>query len=172
VVFPALSRPRNSSFCGRRYQCCSPRYSDSSMWRTACLFIRPRLARTSQTAMAPVSACLPLAVQSRCDSSYLHQSTIHILSVACDYELMYRRGRCNSPGLKWKESRVLTTIITNQSNVHVEAVAAVIWEAATRAKTTTKPPTVNHHHLQVTPLHITLRFKSPNKLHRDDIKSY
>jgi hypothetical protein len=35
-----------------------------------------------------VSACLPFVVQLRCDSSYLHQSTIHILSVACDYGLM------------------------------------------------------------------------------------
>lgn len=145
MVFPALSRPRNSSFCICRHQCCPPRGLRCSMWHTACLFIRPRLARTSQTAMASVSACLPLAVERRCDSPHLHQSTIHMLSVACDYELVYRRRWCDCPGLRWKGTRVLTTIITKPGNVHVEAVAAVIWEAATCAKTTIKPSIVNHH---------------------------
>lgn len=114
MVFPALSRPRNSSFCSCRYQCHSPRELSSSMWHTACLFIRPRLARTSQTAMALSARASLSAVEPRCDSSHSHQSTIHMLSVACDYELVYRKGRCDSPGLRWKELRVLTTIITNQ----------------------------------------------------------
>jgi hypothetical protein len=122
------------------------------MWHTACLFIRPRLARTSQTAMALSARASLSAVEPRCDSSHSHQSTIHMLSVACDYELVYRRRRCDCPGLRWKELQVLTTIITKPGNVHVEAVAAVIWEAATCAKTTIKPSTVDHHHLQVKPL--------------------
>jgi len=113
VVFPALSRPRNSSFYGRRYQYWDRRRLSFWMWHTACLFIRPRLARTSQTAMARVSACLPVRPKRRRDNRHLHQSTSHILSVACDYESGYRGGPCDSPGLSGWEMWVWTTIITN-----------------------------------------------------------
>ena len=148
MVFPALSRPRNSSFCTYRYQFCSLQQSSACRWRTACLFIRPRLARTSQTAIAPVSACLPLALKHACDSRHLHQSTSHILSVACDYELVYRKGRCDSPGLRWKELRVLTTIITNQvmSTLKPSPPSSGKLPLVPRQPSNHHQSTINHHY--------------------------